>query len=246
MGFAASLFALLVINSVNDNAFGIFSFLIVFLLGILMGAVTGLVHVKLRLPSFIVTFAMGNIARGLGLLTYKTTPPIIKSEAVIAFSQGSFLGVPNVTYVAFAVFILGWIILNYTAFGRAVYAVGDNEVSARAAGINIGRVKILAFVICGGTASIAGIIGSVLFKVGQVSIGDNMLFPTIAAVTVGGLTPGVGGMLQTFIGVLIYTELVNYLTLMGVNMIFKQAIQGVIILFAVAVSATRNRKIIVK
>jgi ribose/xylose/arabinose/galactoside ABC-type transport system permease subunit len=94
--------------------------------------------------------------------------------------------------------------------------------------------------------SIAGILGAVRLKIGLVGIGDNMLFPTIAAVTVGGITPGIGGMLQTFIGVMIYTELVNYLTLMGVDAFYKQAIQGVIILIAVALSATRNRKIIVK
>jgi ribose transport system permease protein len=246
MGFSGAVFSLLVVNSVNANDFGILAVLTVLALGTALGAITGLIHVHLRIPSFMVTFAMGNIARGLGLLSYRTQPAIIKSEAIISFSQGSLFGMPNITFVALAVFLAGCVLLNRTAFGRAVYAVGNNEVSARASGINVGRVKLLSFIFCAFCVSVAGIMGAVLLKVGQVGIGDNMLFPTIAAVTVGGLTPGVGGMLQTFIGVTIYTELVNYLTLLGVNSIYKQAIQGIIILVAVALSAPRHKKVIVK
>lgn len=246
MGCSGAVFALMVTNSVNDNHFGIAAVLTVLAMGTALGAITGTAHVKMRIPSFMISFAMGNIARGLGLLSYRTQPAIIKSEAIVAFSQGSVLGIPNITLVAFGVFAIGCVLLNWTAFGRAVYAVGSNEVSARASGINVGRVKILSFVFCSLCVSAAGIMGAVLLKVGQVGIGDNMLFPTIAAVTVGGLTPGVGGMMQTFIGVIIYTELVNYLTLLGVNSIYKQAIQGIIILAAVALSAPRHKKVIIK
>jgi ribose transport system permease protein len=246
MGFSGSVFVLLIPNSLNDNNFGVFSIIIILLLGIFMGFLNGIIHVKLRIPSFMVTYAMGVIVRGLGILSYNSVPASIRSEGIIAFSRGSVFGIPNITLVAFGIFFVGCIILNYTAFGRAVYAIGDNEVSARTAGINIDKVKILIFTLCAGMVSIAGILGAVRLKIGLVGIGDNMLFPTIAAVTVGGITPGIGGMFQTFIGVMIYTELINYLTLMGVDAFYKQAIQGVIILIAVALSATRNRKAIVK
>lgn len=246
MGFSGSVFVLLVLNSSNGNNFGLFSVIIILLFGIFMGFLNGLVHVKLHIPSFMVTYAVGVIVRGFGILSYNSIPASIRSDAIIVFSRGSVLGIPNITLVAFAVFFIGCIILNYTAFGRAVYAIGDNEVSARTAGININRVKILIFMLCSGMVSIAGILGAVRLKIGLVGIGDNMLFPTIAAVTVGGITPGIGGMFQTFIGVMIYTELINYLTLMGVDASYKQAIQGVIILIAVAFSAVRNRKVIVK
>jgi ribose transport system permease protein len=246
MGFSGAVFVLLVPNSINGNRFGILSIIIIILFGVFIGFINGVIHVKLHIPSFMVTYAMGVIVRGFGILSYSAIPPSIRSEAIIAFSRGSVLGIPNITLVAFAVFFIGCIILNYTAFGRAVYAIGDNEASARTAGINIERIKILIFMLCSAMVSIAGILGAVRLKIGLVGIGDNMLFPTIAAVTVGGITPGIGGMLQTFIGVMIYTELVNYLTLMGVDAFYKQAIQGIIILIAVALSATRNRKIIVK
>jgi ribose transport system permease protein len=246
MAFAGSIYAILVTNSLNSNNFGVWAVLIVVGLGTMIGTITGLIHVKFHIASFMVTFAMGTIARGFGLLSYKTTPAIIRDEAIIAFSRGSFLGVPNITFIALGVFAVGCIILNYTAFGRAVYAIGDNELSARVAGINIDKIKILVFMLCSASVSIAGVMGAIRLKVGSVGIGDSMLFPTIAAVTVGGISPGVGGMLQTIIGVLIYTELEIYLTLLGVNAFYKQAIQGVIILIAVALSATRDRKKLIK
>jgi ribose transport system permease protein len=247
MGFSGSLFVLLVSNTKNDNDFGIFAVLIVIALGFLVGALNGLIHVKLRIPSFLITFAMASIIRGIGVLSYRSIPATIKSESIIALSRGAWLdNVPYLTFFAFGAFFIGVIILNYTALGRAVYAIGDNELSARAAGIKVERVKILVFMICGVMVSIAGILGAIRLKIGNVEIGYSQLFPTIAAVTVGGIYPGIGGMLQTLIGVLIYTELVNYLTLMGVHPFYKQAIQGIIILIAVALSATRNRKIIVK
>lgn len=246
MGFSGALVALFVQNSINGNNYGIFAIIIVIIIGTLCGVLTGIIHVKLRIPSFMVTFAMGNIIRGFGLLSYKGTPATIKSEAIISLSRNSLFGIPYLTLIAFAVFLVGCIILNYTAFGRAVYAIGDNENTARAAGINIGLTKIKVFAICACMTSIAGILGVIRLKVGQVGIGDNNLFPTITAVTVGGLSTGRGGMLQTFIGVLIYIELANYLTLMGVNAFYKQAIQGVIILIAVALSVTRSRKLVVK
>ncbi|MHC1772190.1 MAG: ABC transporter permease [Flexilinea sp.] len=246
MGFSGALFALLVPNSVNDNNFNAFSIIIVLALGVLIGLVIGSIHVRLRIPSFMVTFAMGTIVRGFGLLSYKGSPATIKSDVVIQFSRGNLLGIPYITLIAFFVFILGAVVLNYTAFGRAVYAIGDNENSAQAAGINIEKTKILVFTICSFTISIAGILGAVRLKVGQVGIGDSYLFPTITAVTVGGLAAGKGGMFQTLIGVLIYTELSNYLTLMGVDSFYKQAIQGLIILVSVALSTTKSRKLIAK
>lgn len=246
MGFAASVSALGLKNSLNDNNFGILAILAVILVGTLFGALNGFIHIKLRIPSFMVTYAMGTVINGAGLLFYKGRPATIKDEVLIQLSRGSFLDIPYLTLIAFAVFIVGWIILRFTAFGSAVYAIGDNPNIAKAAGINVERTKIKIFALCACTASIAGVLGVIRLKVGQVGVGANNLFPTITAVTVGGLAAGRGGMLQTMIGVIFYTELANYLTLMGVDAFYKQAIQGVIILVAVMLSATRGRKIVVK
>ena len=246
MGFAASAAALGIKNSINNNDFGIWAILAVIIVGTLFGALIVLIHVKLRIPSFMVTYTMGTVINGVGLLLYKGTPATIKDETLIKLSRGTICDVPYLTLIAFVVFIIGYIILNYTAFGRAVYAVGDNPNVAKAAGINIERTKVKIFALCSCTASIAGVLGLIRLKTGQVGVGQNNLFPTITAVTVGGIAAGRGGMIQTLIGVIFYTELANYLTLMGVDAFYKQAIQGIIILVAVMLSANRGRKTIVK
>jgi len=163
-------------------------------------------------------------------------------------SMASFLGIPVITWAAFAFFAICAVILNYTAFGRAVYAIGDNEAAARASGINVDATVIKVFGLTGIAASLAGFIALIRLKFGQASLGDDQMFPCITALVVGGtsLSGGVGGMLQTMVGILIYMELNNFLTIIGVDPNYKKALQGVIIIIAVALTLRRDRKTIAK
>ncbi len=140
------------------------------------------------------------------------------------------------------------IILNYTAFGRAVYAIGDNEAAAKASGINVTKVTIQVFVLSSFAASLAGVLALIRLKLGQVSLGTDQMFPCITALVVGGtsLAGGKGGMLQTMVGTLIYMELLNFLTIIQVPADYKKAILGIIIIVAVALTLTRDRKTIAK
>lgn len=248
MGFSGAFVSVLVANSMTKNDFGILGIIITIVICAIIGAITGLLHVKMRISSFIITYAVGSIITGFGVLTYGGTPAKVTYDLFITISNGSFLGIPYITYISFIVFFIGCIILNFTAFGRAVYAIGDNEVAARSTGINVDFVKIKVFSLCACTSSIAGILSCMRLKLGQVSIGTDQLFPVITAVVLGGasLSGGKGGMLQTFVGVLIYTELSNFLTIMGINPYYKKLIQGIIIIIAVALTIAKNRKTIAK
>lgn len=248
MGFTGSLISLLVLNTRNTNSWGILGVLLPLLLGALYGGLTGLLHVKLRIASFIITYATGTIISGITVLLYNSQPATIKEQWMIDFSGTYFLGIPLLFWVALAYFLLCSILLNYTAFGRAVYAIGDNEAAARACGIRVDRVKIKVFLLCGFSAGLAGLIALVRLKLGQVSLGIDQMFPVITALVVGGtsLAGGRGGMLQTIVGVLIYMELSNFLTIIGVNADYKRAIQGIIIVIAVALTLSKNRKTISK
>lgn len=127
MGFAGSFVAFLVANKSNNNNLGLFAVVIVVVLCTLVGALTGYLHVKARIATFIVTYAMGSIMTGVAVLVYRGTPIQVLDELFITISRGRFIQVPYITIIAFVIFIIGGIILNYTAFGRAVYAIGDNE-----------------------------------------------------------------------------------------------------------------------
>jgi ribose transport system permease protein len=248
MGFVGSCISLLIINSRNGNNWGVWGVVVPIAVGIAYGGITGFLHVKLRIASFIITYATGIIISGIAVLLYKGQPATVKAQWVIDASATYYLGVPLITWIAIVFFIFGCIILNYTAFGRAVYAIGDNEAAARASGINVDRVTVLVFMLCGSAASLAGLVALIRLKLGQVSLGADQMFPCITALVIGGtsLAGGKGGMLQTIVGILVYMELLNFLTIIGVNADYKKAIQGIIIIVAVALTLTRTRKTIAK
>lgn len=185
---------------------------------------------------------------GAAVLIYRGTPIQVKDSMFITISQGRFLGIPYITLISFAVFIVGAIIMNYTAFGRAVFAIGDNESAAASTGINIARTKIMVYALSGCTAAIAGVLQCMRLKLGQSDLGLNQMFPVVTAIVLGGgsVSGGKGGSLQSFVGVLIYAELANWLTLMGVDTNLKKVIQGIIIIIAVTLTVEHNRRTVVK
>lgn len=248
MGFAGSLIAFLVVNNQNSNNYGILGVIITILVGLVVGAVVGFLHTKGKIASFIVSYAVGCIMTGAAVLIYRGTPIQVKDSMFITISQGRFLGIPYITLISFAVFIVGAIIMNYTAFGRAVFAIGDNESAAASTGINIARTKIMVYALSGCTAAIAGVLQCMRLKLGQSDLGLNQMFPVVTAIVLGGgsVSGGKGGSLQSFVGVLIYAELANWLTLMGVDTNLKKVIQGIIIIIAVTLTVEHNRRTVVK
>lgn len=248
MGFAGSLVAFLVVNNQNSNNYGILGVIITILVGLVVGAVVGFLHTKGKIASFIVSYAVGCIMTGAAVFIYRGTPIQVKDSMFITISQGRFLGIPYITLISFAVFIVGAIIMNYTAFGRAVFAIGDNESAAASTGINIARTKIMVYALSGCTAAIAGVLQCMRLKLGQSDLGLNQMFPVVTAIVLGGgsVSGGKGGSLQSFVGVLIYAELANWLTLMGVDTNLKKVIQGIIIIIAVTLTVEHNRRTVVK
>ncbi len=248
MGFSGSFVAFLVINSSNANNFGIFGILLVIVIGTLVGCVTGFLHTRARIASFIVSYAIGSIMTGVAVLVYRGTPIQVKDPMFVVISQGKLFGIPYITLLSFAFFLLGALILNYTAFGRAVFAIGDNETAASSAGINIARTKMMVFALSGCSAAVAGILQCMRLKLGQSDLGTNQMFPVVTAIVLGGgsVSGGKGGSLQSFVGVLIYTELANWLTLMGVDTNVKKVIQGIIIIIAVTLTVEHDRKTVAK
>lgn len=248
IGFTAAMLSLLVPNTANANNLGLGALVLVLLMGALMGLIVGYVHVYLKIASFIASFALSKVYAGFAVMLYRGTPATAKWNVFDFLASSRPLGIPLITWMAFGFFFLGVYVLNYTAFGRGIYAIGYQESIARSAGINVKKTKVLCFMISAVAASFAGILIMIRLKVGLASAGNNQLFPAITAIVVGGasVAGGKGGMLQTFIGVLITTELANLLTLMGVDAYYKQAINAAIIIIAVSFSIVRSRRIIAK
>ncbi len=248
MGFSGSIVTLMVLNNRTSLDLGLLGVLLTILVGTAVGALTGVLHVKLRIPSFMVSFGMGSVLTGFGIMSYGGKPATVQYQLFAQVNNGSIAGIPYLTYLAVLIFLAGCFIQRYTAFARAVYAIGDNEGVLRSTGVNIDLVKIKCFAWCACCASIAGVFGAVRLNRGEVIIGQGNLFTTITALVVGGasLAGGKGGMFQSFIGVCTVTVIQNCMILLGIDPFVQEAVKGVIIIIAVALSVTRGKRDFVK
>ena len=247
-GFVGAVVSLMVLNTKTGLDLGALAILIAVAAGVAVGILSGLIHVKGKLPSFMVTYAVSSVMAGFAVLSYKGTPAMIQDPFFTALSQGSLFGIPYLTLIAFVIFLTSYFLLEHTRFGSYVYAIGDNEGVARNTGINIERIKIKIFAWSGFCIGVAGVMGAIRVGRGDVSIGTGTVFPAITAVVVGGtsLSGGKGGVLNSLVGAFIVTVINNGLILLGVSTYVQSAVQGLIIIAAVALSVSKNNKEIVK
>lgn len=211
--------------------------------GMLAGAMNGLLTVWLRLPSFIVTLGTLTAYEGAALLLSGGNPISLGTgvhglSAFNVLGQGQLDGVINVQVVFFVVLLLlGGLLLRYTRFGYHVYAVGGSTEAARLSGININVIKILAFTLSGTVAAVAGILGLSFLDYIEGISGSGIELTVIAAVIIGGvaLFGGSGTMTGTLIGVLFLGTLSDILNLKNVSSFVEQIVTGGIIIIAVSV-----------
>ncbi len=211
--------------------------------GAVAGLVNGLLVTKLRMPSFIATLAMMSVLAGLTLQLSQGNPVSIGNDTFLAIGQSDVLGVPNPVWIMLAAFVVFGLVLARSRFGRHVYAVGDNEDAARLAGIEVHRVKILAFVISGLLASTAGFILAARLGTAQPTAGSGLELAAIAAVIIGGtsLAGGRGALAGTLIGALLLGVIDNGLNLLDVSPFLQGVVKGLVILLAIFLDRNSDR-----
>lgn len=227
----------------------VFVILIALAIGAVVGLFNGVFIAKFKLQPMIVTLATMSICRGLTYI-YTKGSPITLNTALSSgkvykwIGSGSLFGkIPFPLILVILVFAVSFYILNKTAFGRRVYAVGGNEDAARLSGINTVWTKIMAYVTCGIMAAIAAIIISARVSSAQPNAGESYEMDAIAAVVIGGtsLRGGEGKVLYTIIGALIIGMLNNFLNLIGVDSYYQIVVKGVVILIAVLADAKAEK-----
>lgn len=248
MALGGCIISVLIANSKTTLDLGVFGIIITLLVGCFAGFLIGFIHVKLKIPSFIVTFGFTSIGAGLALISYGLVPANIKDLGFRNLALETVGIAPPITYISIAIFIIGLVLEKYTAFGRYVFAIGDNENIPRMTGIKVDQVKIKAFIWSGFCVALSGVMAAALLGRGDITMGKGNLFPALTAVVVGGtsMSGGRGGMVNTLIGALIVTVLRDGLVLLGVSPYIQTGINGLIIVIAVAYSAVRGKRIIIK
>jgi ribose transport system permease protein len=245
---AAVVLSMLVLNGANTNDLGLVGISAVLAVGAGIGFVNGLIHVRLKIPSFMTTLGTWFIGVGvanalLGGMAVRINDPIVRGLAI-----ERFLGFPWGVWLALGCLLVAIVIQNHTRFGRYLYALGGGEDLAAPSGINVARVRIAAFTIAGAFYAVGGILAAAQLGLGNAQIGTGRLFTTVTAVVVGGtaLSGGEGGVIQTLVGVLIVVVLSNGMVLMGVPPSVQIGVQGLMIIAAVALSIDRRKMRVVK
>ncbi|MNI19740.1 Ribose transport system permease protein RbsC [compost metagenome] len=209
-----------------------------------IGLCTGAAVSFQRIPPFIMTLALTTILSGIAFAYTKGTPIVINSASFRFLGRGYVGVIPVPVLIAVIVVIIGYLLLTHTRFGRYVYAIGDNEETARLCGINVPFVKIGVYVFGGMVTAIGGVLLASRLSAGTPNSGTGSELDAIAAVVLGGtsLFGGEGKITGTVVGVLIISFLNNGLNLLNVSSYNQMLIKGLVILLAVWISTLKARK----
>jgi ribose transport system permease protein len=242
-GLAIVLVGLLVRNKTNSGDVGLWIIPIVIVAGAAAGLLNSMVITRLRIPSFISTLGMSWTLYGIAVYINKATTVPLLDDRIQGFVNGKLLGFPNIALLALAITVAMQLVEDRTRFGRYVYAIGGDELLAKQAGVNVDRIKVQVFTLAGAFYGLCALFLSTRLGSAHPRSGSDTLFPAVTAVAVGGvaLTGGVGGAKNAALGALIVTALNNGLILMQVNPFIQQAVNGVVLITAVAVTMDRSK-----
>lgn len=225
-----------------------FPVIVSIILGLLVactiGGVTGLLITKFDLPPFIATLGIMSIARGAAYTITGGQPIYTFPESFLAIT-GRYFGVPIFTILIMIVlFAISAYVLKYTQYGRYIYAIGGNEYCAELSGINVNKVKCVAYIISGFCCGIAAIVLTARLDSAVPTNADGAELDAIAAVVIGGtsMSGGEGSLVGTVIGALIIGVVANGLNLLNVPQGAQRMVKGGIIVLAVIVDVLRRKK----
>jgi ribose transport system permease protein len=220
--------------------------------GALAGCANGVIIAKLKIPPFIATLGMLNVAKGLALVTSSLKP--IYFNDTPSFNQmamGSVLGaifpgfdVPNMVLALFGGAIVAGLVLGKTILGRYTFALGSNEEATRLSGVKVDNWKITIYTVCGLFSGLAGVMIAARLNSAQPSLGLGYELDAISAAVIGGtsLSGGEGTILGTVIGAFVISTLTNGLRILSVPQEWQIVITGAIVILAVYLDIIRRRQ----
>jgi ribose transport system permease protein len=214
------------------------------LAGVFAGFISGFFITQLKVPPFVATLGMMGIARGFALILCKGVPIYGLKREYMWLGQGKIFGIiPVPTIIVAIIFILAFLVLKYTKFGRFTYAIGSNAEATRLSGINVNRITLGIYMVSGMLAAVAGVIESARLATIQPAGGAGYELLAIGAVVIGGtsLFGGEGEIIASLIGALIVTTIRNGLNILGVYAFWQYVVNGLIIIIAVAIDQIRRR-----
>lgn len=215
------------------------SIIITLIIGFIAGAVNGIACTYWRISPLIATLAMQYILKGFAFIITDAMPVYGLPESFKFLGQGYIFGViPVPLLIMIAVFGFGFWLLNYSYFGRYIYAIGGNVEAARLSGINTKRISLIVFAASGLFASFAGVLTAARLGTGMPSVGHDFPMEVITAIVLGGVSivGGSGKITGVFVGTFIMGILSNGMIMLGISDYVQWIVKGIVLMFAVAMS----------
>ena len=211
------------------------------LIGAGVGLVNGMLVNKLRLHPLILTFGMLSVLQG-AIFTYTDRSTGLASDLLTELANGDLLGIPYAALVLLALTFGGHVLLTRSTFGYRLVAAGGNAESARRAGIDVERIRLIVFIISGVTAALAGLMLAGRLGTGYPLAGSGLELDAIVAVVLGGtsLAGGRGSVVRSVAGVFMLALISNVLNLLQVSAFAQMFVKGVIVIVAILINQPRR------
>ncbi len=212
------------------------------LVGAVMGFINGLIHVRLKIPSFMASLAMGFVGTGFALLLTGGDRIRVEDELFRSLLTVRWLNFPVMCYVALGALLVAWFLQSRTTLARNFYAIGGGEELAQASGLNVARVRILGFTLAGVFFALGALMAVGRIGIAETVTGKDFMFISITAVVVGGtaLWGGIGGVWNTLVGVLIVNVINNGMVVIGLPNFVQDGVLGILVIIAVVLSTNRR------
>ncbi len=240
MVVSASVYAVLTQNHGWTEPAGL---LMILAVALAMGLINGIGVAYLNMPAFLVTLATQCIGRGVSLVLTGGVSYRNLGSSFTFVGKRSILNIPVQIWIVVIIYVLGYVLLHCTVYGRKVMAVGGNANAAKVSGINNKRVILSTYVFLGIISGLAGFMTMARIGSYYAAMGDSMEFMVIAAAVIGGtsLAGGSGSIMGTLVGTLLIGVINNALNLFGVSAEWQDVAKGVVIFLAVLFDAVKNR-----
>lgn len=234
VAFSGCLIAVLM---ANGTPFFI-AFPVTLAVGFALGSLIGVLRAAFSVPSFITTLALYTALQGGALMLTNGYPVTAFPDWYQFLGSGQVMNIPVPTLVLIVTFLAIHFLMNHTAFGRSVYAVGGNPEAARLCGINVNRVRLLVLALTQLLAALSGVMLSARIMSGSPTVAKGWELDIIAAVIIGGtsLYGGAGRVWGTLVGIVFIGVIVNGMTLLNVPSYTQYVVRGALILAAVLIN----------
>ncbi|WP_066648809.1 ABC transporter permease [Christensenella timonensis] len=230
MSFTTVMASGLMMGHPENAGFGV---LLCILIGIGVGLANGLFCAKLRMPPFVTTLGMSMLLFGVMMIMCNGAPSGKIPENLRFWATGFIAGIPSAFYVWILIAVVVMILIKLTPLGRYIFCTGANERAVNLAGLNVVKIKLIAYGLCGLLAALAGLVLAAYIGTGSLTVGDDYQMDSLTVAILGGAAfdGGKGSIVGTILASLFLMVLFSLIAVLNLDIAIRTMIKGIILVF---------------